>query len=154
VIANLTIRQWKPSLPAVAVGTRRRAAGHGGVLRPGGLLITQNLNYDLRWQTQPRFFAAQGGGHDGQEVLVWRFADYDRRAQRIAFNIALFSKGAGGWGVRVHTTPQRPLFAADLVAGLEEAGFSAIRTFAGMALPPAPFEPGSSPDLVIVAVKP
>jgi glycine/sarcosine N-methyltransferase len=126
--------------------------GMAAVLRPGGLLITQNLNYDLRWRTQPRFFAAQGGIYEGQEVLVWRFADYDRAAGRIGFNIALFSKGADGWGVRVHTTPQRPLFLADMIAGLEEAGFSSIRSFAGMALPLASFEAGSSPDLVIAAV--
>ena len=55
------------------------------VLRPGGLLILQNLNYDLRWQKQPRWFAAQGGELDGQQVLVWRFADYDVPAGRIAF---------------------------------------------------------------------
>jgi glycine/sarcosine N-methyltransferase len=49
--------------------------GMAGVLRPGGVLVLQNLNYDLRWQKQPRWFMAQGGVLDGQEVLVWRFAD-------------------------------------------------------------------------------
>jgi hypothetical protein len=66
--------------------------GMAGVLRPRGLFVTQNLNYDLRWVRQPRFFSAQGGVLDDREVLVWRFADYDRTAGRIAFHIALFRK--------------------------------------------------------------
>jgi len=127
--------------------------GMAGVLKPGGLFVTQNLNYDLRWKTQPRFFAAQGGELDGQNVLVWRFADYDLAAGRIAFNIALFRKNASGWEVRVHTTPQRPLFRADLHAALSEAGFAEIRDFGRMAAPFEPFDPDKSGDLVVTARK-
>lgn len=127
--------------------------GMAGVLRPGGTLVLQNLNYDLRWQRQPRWFAAQGGVLDGQEVLVWRFADYDLSAGRIAFHIALFKKEVSGWQVEVHTTPQRPLFQADLAAALAEAGFTAARWLGRMALPAEPFAKERSPDLVVVAVK-
>ena len=126
-------------------------SGMAAMLRPGGLLVTQNLNYDLRWRTQPRFFAAQGGTLEGREVLVWRFADYDAAAGRIAFHIALFNKGEGDWHVRVHTTPQRPLFQVDLVAGLQAAGFSAVHAYGQMSVPLQPFEAGSSPDLVVMA---
>ncbi len=129
-------------------------SGMAAVLRPGGLLVTQNLNYDLRWRRQPRFFAAQGGVYEGEEVLVWRFADYDRPPGRIGFNVALFRKSATGWSVQVHTTPQRPLFAAALTAALEEAGFGDIQTFGAIALPSQPFDAAGSPDLVVVAVKP
>ncbi len=127
--------------------------GMADVLRPGGLLVLQNLNYDLRWQRQPRWFAAQGGMLDGQEVLVWRFADYDMPAGRIAFHIALFRKAAAGWQVEVHTTPQRPLFQADLAAALDEAGFTAARWYGRMAWPEEGFEADRSPDLVAVARK-
>jgi glycine/sarcosine N-methyltransferase len=123
------------------------------VLEPGGVFVTQNLNYDLRWQRQPRWFAAQGGTLDGQEALVWRFADYDVPAGQIAFHIALFRKGEAGWQVQVHTTPQRPLFQADLLAALAEAGFGEVRTYAGMTPSPAPFDPASSGDMVMVARK-
>jgi glycine/sarcosine N-methyltransferase len=130
--------------------------GLAGVLRPGGLFLTQNLNYDLRWRKQPRFFAAQGGVLDGREVLVWRFADYEPEAGRIAFHIALFRKpeeiaGTGNWDVEVHTTPQRPLFYADLASGLAEAGFTEVRAYGRMALPLEPFDPAQSGDLVVVA---
>ncbi len=121
------------------------------VLRPGGTLVLQNLNYDLRWRQQPRWFAAQGGTLDGQEVLVWRFADYLPAETRIAFNIALFRKTEQGWAREVHTTPQRPLFYADLLAALEDAGFVEIEAFGRMMLPVEPFDPEQSGDLVLTA---
>ncbi len=143
------------SLPHLLTQTELVAAlrAVAAVLEPGGVFVTQNLNYDLRWQRQPRWFAAQGGTLDGQEVLVWRFADYDVPAGQIAFHIALFRKGEAGWQVQVHTTPQRPLFQADLLAALAEAGFGEVRTYAGMTASPAPFDPSSSGDLVVVARK-
>jgi glycine/sarcosine N-methyltransferase len=125
--------------------------GMARVLRPGGALVLQNLNYDLRWRTQPRWFMAQGGILDGQEVLVWRFADYDLSAGRIAFHIALFRKDAPNWKVEVHTTPQRPLFQADLSAALAEAGFVEVRAYGRMALPEEPFDVTRSADLVVMA---
>jgi len=121
------------------------------LLREGGLLLLQNLNYDLRWQKQPRWFAAQGGELDGRDVLVWRFADYDELAGRIAFHIALFTKNEGGWQVAVHTTPHRPLFQTDLLAALTEAGFEHVTAHGRMSWPAEPFDPTSSGDLVIVA---
>jgi SAM-dependent methyltransferase len=123
-----------------------------GVLQPGGVLVLQNLNYDLRWRTRPRFFAAQGGTLEGQEVLVWRFADYDDASGQIAFHIALFRQGEGrDWRVQVHTTPQRPLFRADLLAALAAAGFTDVRSYGRLALPADPFDENHSPDLVVVA---
>jgi glycine/sarcosine N-methyltransferase len=127
--------------------------GMASVLRPGGLLILQNLNYDLRWQKQPRWFAAQGGELDGQPVLVWRFADYDVPAGRIDFHIALFRQGERDWKVDVHTTPQRPLFRVDLLAALTEAGFADVQSYNRMALPLERFDPNNSGDLVIVTRK-
>ena len=127
--------------------------GMASVLKPGGLLVLQNLNYDLRWQKQPRWFAAQGGQLDGQEVLVWRFADYDQLSGEIAFHIALFRKSASGWQVDVRTTPHRPLFQDDLAAALGEAGFVDTRFYGRMAIPFEPFDPGASGDLVVAATK-
>jgi SAM-dependent methyltransferase len=127
--------------------------GMAGVLRTGGALVLQNLNYDLRWQGQPRWFMAQGGVLDGQEVLVWRFADYDAPAGRIAFHIALFRKDAPNWQVEVHTTPHRPLFRADLLAALTEAGFIEPCTYGRMARPDEAFDVSRSGDLVVVAWK-
>jgi glycine/sarcosine N-methyltransferase len=127
--------------------------GMWAVLAPGGLLVLHNLNYDRRWKLQPRWFAAQGGVLDEQEVLVWRFADYHTEAQEIAFNVALFRKGAAGWQVEVHTTPHRPLFQADLLAALAEVGFGEVRSYGAMQAAPEPFDPSTSGDLVMTARK-
>lgn len=119
--------------------------GMAAVMSPGGLLLLQNLNYDLRWQTQPRFFLPQGGSLNGQEVLVWRFADYDVTAGRIAFHVALFRKAPkAGWTVEVHTTPQRPLLKAAIEQSLAAVGFEAARAYGQMTLPAPPFDPASS----------
>lgn len=128
--------------------------GMWNVLRPGGLLVLQNLNYDLRWQRQPRFFAAQGGTYEGREVLVWRFADYDLSAGRIAFHFALFRKGDAGWQVEVHTTPHRPVFQQELLLCLEQTGFAPVGSYGQLTEPLVPFLPLESPDLVVVAHKP
>jgi len=56
--------------------------------------------------------------------------------------------------VEVHTTPQRPLFRKDQLAALEETGFREIETFGVMALPPEPFDPERSGDLVVTAGAP
>ncbi len=127
--------------------------GMADVLRPGGLLITQNLNYDLRWRTRPRSLGLQSGMMDGREHLVWRFADYDRAVGRIAFHIAVFRREEAGWTVQTHTTPQRPLFQADLFDGLAAAGFGELQSFGQMTWPAPAFDPRTSPDLVVVARK-
>jgi len=155
------------SLPHLLTQADLVAALHGmaGVLRPGGALVLQNLNYDLRWQKKPRWFMAQGGVLDGQEVLVWRFADYDVPAGRIAFHIALFRKERGrsgdrpqqpemrDWKVELHATPQRPFFRAELLAALAEAGFEGPRIYGRMSLPFESFELEASGDLVAVTRK-
>lgn len=145
------------SLPHLLSDDELAAAlgGMAAVLRPGGIFVTQNLNYDLRWQTRPRWFAAQGGTVDGRAALVWRFADYDQPPGMIAFHIALLraptdpSAGAN-WAVEVHTTAQRPLLEAGLRAALAAAGCSDVQAYASMSWPPAPFDPGRSGDLVMV----
>jgi SAM-dependent methyltransferase len=120
-------------------------------LRPGGLLVLHNLNYDKRWQRRPRWFAVDSGHYRGHQVLVWRFADYlDQPEPRIDFHIAFFQQDEnGGWSVEVNTTPQRPLFQADLARLLPGFGLTDILYYGD--LTGSPFMLDSSPDLVVVA---
>jgi len=115
-------------------------------LRPGGVLIVHNLNYDLRLKTQPRFFAASGTA----DSLVWRFADYG--AEFITFHTALFERRDAAWTVRVNSTLQRPLLAAELDEAASQAGFVNLRHFG--ALDGSPFDLERSGDLVLVAEAP
>lgn len=139
------------SLPHLLTGAELDAglAGLTSVLRPGGLLVLHNLNYDKRWREQPRFFAVSSGHVDGQEVLVWRFADYHSDIERLAFHIAVFEKTDGDWDVEVISTPQRPLFWADLRRRLSRVGLTDVTAYGNLA--GEPFDPEQSSDLVITA---
>jgi 2-polyprenyl-3-methyl-5-hydroxy-6-metoxy-1,4-benzoquinol methylase len=134
-----------------------------GRLRAGGVLVLQNLNYDLRWKTRPRFFALNSVMIDGRPVLIWRMADYHDPGTRvpgmiepcpepglITFHIATIEQGStGAWQATVKSTLQRPLFAGDLTRWLAQVGFRDVVTFGGMDA--GSFNADSSPDLVIVA---
>ena len=71
-------------------------------IKPGGVIILHNLNYDLRWKKQPRFFAAEGNA----ELLVWRFADYG--TEFITFHTALFEQPCFGISPVVREGEQHP----------------------------------------------
>lgn len=114
-----------------------------GRLVDGGLLVLHDLNYDLRMQTRPRFFAASGNA----QTLVWRLADYDDGG--ITFHTALFQWNGSAWTVEVNSTRQRPLLAADLREALRQAGFGPVEFYG--ALDGRPFDAAASGDLVVVA---
>jgi SAM-dependent methyltransferase len=141
------------SLPHVLTEDELDAAlrGMGAVLRPGGVLVVQNLNYDRRWRERPRFFALDSGWLEGREVLVWRLADYhDTDPPAITFHIAVFRKGhRGEWTVEVHSTRQRPWFRNELVERLEAAEMTVEAVYGGF--DETAFEPLTSPDIILVA---
>ncbi len=132
-------------------------------LRQGGVLVLQNLNYDLRWKDRPRFFALNPALLDGRLLLIWRMADYHDPGTRVAgldepcpepglitFHIATIAQDVQGqWQATVKSTLQRPLFARELNHWLTQVGFEDVRLFGGM--DGRAFDPESSPDLVIVA---
>ncbi len=132
-------------------------------LNDGGVLVLQNLNYDLRWKNRPRFFALNPVTLEGRTALVWRMADYHDPGTRvpgtdrlcpepglITFHIATIEQDARSkWQASVKSTLQRPLFAADLAHQLEAVGFNDITLFGGMDA--TAFNAGSSTDLVMVA---
>ena len=153
------------SLPHVLTKEDQLAAlaAMRGRLRHGGVLVLQNLNYDLRWKNRPRFFALNPVTLEGRTALVWRMADYHDPGTRVAgldgpcpepglitFHIATIEQNAEGtWQASVKSTLQRPLFATDLQRWLAQAGFKDVKLFGGMDA--SSFNPDSSPDLVMVA---
>jgi glycine/sarcosine N-methyltransferase len=153
------------SLPHVLTETEQLAAmaAMHARLRASGALILQNLNYDLRWKTRPRFFALNPVTLKGHTVLIWRMADYHDPGTRvpgreepcpepglITFHIVTIEQDAGNkWQASVKSTLQRPLFAADLIRWLTKVGFKDVALFGGMDA--SPFDLGSSTDLVVVA---
>jgi glycine/sarcosine N-methyltransferase len=127
---------------------RQSLSAMAACLKPDGLLVLHNLNYDKRMGDKPRWFQVSSGVMDGQETLVWRFADYND--SMVTFHFSVFQKEADGrWTVQVHSTPQRPWQSADLVQLLGDAGFQDVKLFGNLA--GDAYGPQTSGDLVIVA---
>jgi SAM-dependent methyltransferase len=125
--------------------------GVAGALRPGGMFLTQNLNYDLRWREKAQFFPVLAGQTKDEEVLLVRFADYD--AEFISFHGMFLArpKTGGGWQSYVRSSRQIPLFRERLTTLLVEARFGDVTYWGDFAR--TPFEPDESIDLVVLARK-
>ncbi len=122
-------------------------------LRPGGLLLVQNRNFDAvlkqreRWM-EPQAHRENGAGGE-REWIFLRFYDY-RPDGLIDFNIVtLYSMEQSPWRQQVTTTQLYPLQRAELENALEHAGFEQITAFGGM--DGAPFNADTSGNLVITA---
>lgn len=120
-----------------------------GVLRPGGLLAIQQLNYDRILKEKRRFLGVSPGMRDGIEHLFFRFYDYD--GPRLTFNVVTFKKGDGKWDYRVDSTRLQAITQAELADSLFSAGFESVRWFGSYS--EEPFDPESSGDLVVIAAK-
>lgn len=141
------------ALPGISGPGQLRAAlrGVAGALRPGGLLFTQNLNYDLRWREKTETFPVLSGETEDEEVLLVKFADYE--ADFIKFHAMYLTrpKSGGAWQSYVRRSRQLPLFRDRLTGLLTEVGFSTIECWGDYAK--SPFDPARSNDLIMLAKK-
>jgi glycine/sarcosine N-methyltransferase len=118
-------------------------------LRPGGLLIVQNRNFDVVMASRERWMEPQAYQEGGQEWIFLRFYDYDPDGL-ITFNIlTLHRQGMGVWTQQPTATRLRPLMQAELEAALRSAGFTGVATYGNMN--GAPFEAQASGNLVVTA---
>jgi glycine/sarcosine N-methyltransferase len=120
-------------------------------LRPGGLLLIQNRNFDHVWTRQERWMNPESYRSGDQEWLFIRFYDFDPDS-RITFNIlTLTRQGEGPWKQRATDTRLWPQRQDELVRALQQAGFGDIQAYGGMN--GSPFSPESSGNLILVACK-
>jgi SAM-dependent methyltransferase len=89
------------------------------VLRPGGLLIVQNRNFDRVWSRRERFMGPQSYDDGEREWLFVRF--YDFLKQTVTFNMVRLQRTAAAWTQDVESTELRPLFRDELAAALAAA---------------------------------
>ena len=121
-------------------------------LRPGGLLVLQNRNFDAVMRERQRWMEPQSFREGQEEWLFLRFYDY-LPDDLIDFNVvSLHRAEAGGWQQQIHTTRLRPLLQSELTAALSAAGFDAITSYGDMQ--GTPFNPHSSGNLIIQAYAP
>ncbi len=124
-------------------------ADFAAVLRPGGLLVIQNRNYDRVWQRCERFMPLAVHREGEREWLFFRFMDFHETT--LTFNVVTLSRTGDEWSYRVGATELRPLLQAELAEWLPAAGLSPV-TFLGD-YQGAAFDPQASGDLIAVAAR-
>ncbi len=118
-------------------------------LRPGGLLLIQNRNFDAVLAKRQRWMDPQSHRDGDAEWLFVRFYDFEPDSM-LTFNLmTLRRSGAGAWNQQVTSTRLRPLRQAELVAALAEVDFDSITCYGDMG--GASFDPYPSPNLVVTA---
>jgi len=140
------------SLPHLAddAALDRALADMARMLRPGGVLVVQDRNYDRVLAERARFMPIAARGTPGDETLFLRITDF-LGDDRLAFTIVKLRSAAGAWSCEAATTPLRAIERATLERSLSRAGFSAIECFGSYAR--APFGAPGTGDLVALAVK-
>jgi glycine/sarcosine N-methyltransferase len=120
-----------------------------GCLRPGGLLLIQNRNFDLVLAKRDRWMGPEAHRMGEREWLFVRFYDFQPDGS-IAFNIVTLKRnGTSGWEQKVDTTRLYPVTAKELIKALSAAGFVRITTYGSMG--GESYDPNASGNLVISA---
>ena len=120
-------------------------------LKPGGLLLLQNRNFDAVTAGQQRWMEPQSHREGEREWLFFRFYDF-LASGLIQFNVATLTRdGDQPWRQQITTSLLRPLTRADLTAALPAAGFEHIEWFGGLG--GEPFDAAASGNLVVLARK-
>ena len=120
-------------------------------LRPGGLLLLQNRNFDAVMAEKNRWLGTQSQVEGNHERLFLRFYDFDPDGL-ITFNIIRLHKdGSGPWTQQESATRLFPLKQENLLPLLERADFHQISCFGQMGN--GAFDPTKSGNLVVTAVK-
>lgn len=119
------------------------------VLRPAGLLVIQNRNFDRVWMERERFMPPQSHRDGDQEWLFLRF--YDFGPETLTFNMIRLRRMGQGWTQDIKATELRPVFCNDLATSLAAARLDGIMLYGGY--DGSAFEPAYSDDLIAVAVK-
>jgi SAM-dependent methyltransferase len=140
-------------LPGLSAPGQLLAAlrGVAAALRPGGIFLTQNLNYDLRWRQRTSEFPLLTGETPREEVLLVKFADY--QADHINFH-GLFlvrEKPSGKWQSFPRASRQIPLFRELLADLATQAGFGEFQFWGDYT--ETLFDPEESNDLILAARK-
>jgi SAM-dependent methyltransferase len=139
------------SLPHVLSVADLKAAlqDFAACLRPGGLLLIQNRNFDAVMMGKQRWMEPQAHSENGSEWIFFRYYDYLPDGL-IDFNIVTATRDAqGNRTASVATTQLRPQLFKEMNETLLQVGFKEIHTFGS--LQGELFVPLNSGNLVITA---
>lgn len=119
--------------------------GFAAVLRTGGTLFVQVLNYDRIMSHRKR---VQSVKEEGNTLFV-RF--YDFEPDGVRFNILKLQRSGTGFQHEMNSVRLRPVLRGELSQLLSMAGFKDVKTYANAKL--EAFDKDQSTDLFVVAVK-
>jgi len=120
-------------------------------LRPGGLLLLQNRNFDLVMAEKNRWLGTQSDIDGDREWLFQRFYDFDPDGLITFHIIRLHRSGGDEWAEQRSATRLFPLKQDLLLDLLSEAGFHQVSCFGQMGN--GAFDPKNSANLVVTAVR-
>ncbi|NMC55101.1 MAG: class I SAM-dependent methyltransferase [Chloroflexi bacterium] len=141
------------SLPHVLSAPELAAAldDFAACLRPGGLLLVQNRNFDAVLESRQRWMEPQSFREGEREWVFVRFYDFEPDG-KIAFNILTLERSPqGDWSQQLTTTWLWPQRESELLSALAAAGFGEVIRYGDMQ--GAPFDPQTSPNLILTARK-
>lgn len=139
------------SLPHVLTAEALHAtlADFAAVLRPGGLLLVQNRNFDAVITQRERWMPPQAHREEEKEWLFVRFYDFNPDGT-LTFNvITLRCDDRGKWTQQIEATTLRPWLHDELRSAIAASGFDKIACYGDMS--GAPFDPESSGNLIMAA---
>lgn len=113
------------------------------VLRPGGTLVLQLLNYTRILHDQERIVHIK----EVQGKTFIRF--YDFMDERLIFNILTLQKEGNSIRHNLHSIHLHPWQSEEIIHSLHSSGYKDIQRYGSMAL--EPYHKNTSKDLIIVA---
>jgi len=118
-------------------------------LKPAGLLLIQNRNFDSVMAHHDRWMEPQSHSEGDAEWIFQRFYDFDPDGL-LTFNMVTLKRIAQGkWSQQLTASRLRPLLKDELISSLANAGFMSSTPYGDMA--GAAYDPETSPNLVILA---
>ncbi len=119
------------------------------LLRPGGVFLFQNRNYDRLLKTRERFLLPTTFREAENEQIFFRFNDFEE--EKVRFNVVHFTRVGQSWVQNIHSTLLSPWRRSQVEESLRGARFSSITWYGDFS--GAPFDEDSSQDLIGIARK-
>jgi SAM-dependent methyltransferase len=141
------------SLPHLLTPSALRSAllDFANCLRPGGLLLIQNRNFDAVMAARQRWMAPQAFSDGSHEWVFMRFYDFEPDGS-IRFNMVTLKRPlAGEWQSTTTSTHLAPQLLQDLNRALLETGFTNVWAYGNMK--GEPFDAAVSSNLVLAATR-
>ena len=113
------------------------------ILKPGGVLFLQNLNYDRILAHRER---VQSVKEHGEKTFV-RFYDYTESG--VSFNILTIDKSNPSTQQSLRSVPLRPILKDELLETLRECRFEELKAYGSISM--EEFQTEVSKDLVVLA---